>query len=281
MNYKIVIDSTVYLSQKEIKENGIKIASLNILDKDEVFKELDVDCEFVYGRLANGHHLTTSQPSPAEFFDIYEGLIKEGADKIFVVTLAPPLSGTFQSATIARTMLDEPNKIHVFESKMAAFGNEMLVIELIKMINEGKAEKEIINRITALNSEANLIFTVESLQHLARSGRLSKAKALIGTVLRVKPLIKMVDGKLDLFKSERTHKKVALSIIKNIKETTKGAKMIHFRFLSHNSSLQARALETKIKETFTNIKTSFNEYLGPVFSLHLGSVGYGVSWCSE
>ena len=244
MNYKIVIDSTVYLSQKEIKENGIKIASLNILDKDEVFKELDVDCEFVYGRLANGHHLTTSQPSPAEFFDIYEGLIKEGADKIFVVTLAPPLSGTFQSATIARTMLDEPNKIHVFESKMAAFGNEMLVIELIKMINEGKAEKEIINRITALNSEANLIFTVESLQHLARSGRLSKAKALIGTVLRVKPLIKMVDGKLDLFKSERTHKKVALSIIKNIVKSKIDASMM--KFLLYNRPINSQILTEEL-----------------------------------
>ena len=281
MNYKVVIDSTTYISQKMIKENGVKVASLNILDKDEVFKELDVNCEFVYGKLANGHHLTTSQPSPAEFFDIFEGLLIEGADKIFVITLAIPLSGTFQSATIARTMLDEPNKVHIFESKMAAFGNEMLTVELINMINDGKSEDEIIKRITALNSEANLIFTVESLQHLARSGRLSKTKAIIGSVLKVKPLIKMYDGKLDLYKSERTHKKVATSIINSIKETTKGAKTIHLRFLSHNSNEQAKALEAKVKETFTNIKYTFNVYLGPVFSLHLGSVGYGVSWCTE
>ena len=119
MNYKIVVDSTVYLSDEEIKEFGIRRASLNIIDKGETFKELEVNNDFVYTKLLSGHHLTTSQPSPAEFLDLYEEALKEGADKVFVVTLAPPLSGTYQSATIARTMLDEPNKVHVFESKMA------------------------------------------------------------------------------------------------------------------------------------------------------------------
>lgn len=281
MNYRIVVDSTVYLSEEEFSKFGIKRASLNIIDKDETYKELKVDNDFVYSRLDKGHHLTTSQPSPVEFFDIYEGLIKEGVDKIFVVTLAPPLSGTYQSAVLARTMLDEPNKVHVFESKMAAFGNEMLVLALQHLIDEGKTESEIIDRITKLNSESNLIFTVENLHHLSRSGRLSRAKALVGTVLRVKPLIQMVEGKLDLFKSERTHKKVALSIINRIHETTHGAKSIHIRILSKNSVEHARALEKKIRETFTNIKLTFSEYLGPVFSLHLGTTGYGVSWSVE
>ncbi|AIO18417.1 DegV domain-containing protein [Candidatus Izimaplasma bacterium HR1] len=281
MNYRIVVDSTVYLSEEEFKSYGIKRASLNIIDKDESFKELSVDKKFVFERLDNGHHLTTSQPSPGEFFDIYEELLSEGVEKIFVVTLAEPLSGTYQSATLARTMLDNPNKVHIFKSQMAAFGNEMLVLEIQRLINEGKEEKEIIEFITKLNSKSNLIFTLENLHYIARSGRLSRAKALIGTVLRVKPLIRMIDGKLDLFKSERTHKKVITNIINNMKETTKGAKTIYVRILSHNSIEQAKALEAKINETFNNIKLSFNEYLGPIFSLHLGSVGYGISWCVE
>ena len=281
MNYRIVVDSTVYLSEEEYQKFGIKRASLNIIDKDETFKELKVDNNFVYDRLDQGHHLTTSQPSPGEFFDIYEELIKEGVDKIFVVTLAPPLSGTYQSAILARTMLDEPNKVHVFESQMAAFGNEMLVLELQKFIEEGKTEAEIIKNIEKLNNESHLIFTVENLHHLSRSGRLSKAKALVGSVLRVKPLIQMVEGKLDLFKSERTHKKVVISIINKIKETTAGAKTIHIRILSKNSIEKARVLEQSIKDSFSNIKITFNEYLGPVFTLHLGKTGYGISWCVE
>jgi fatty acid-binding protein DegV len=104
---------------------------------------------------------------------------------------------------------------------------------------------------------------------------------MIGTVLRVKPLIKMVDGKLDLFKSERTHKKVVASIINIMRNTTKGANTIHVRILSHASLNQAKDLERAIRENFSNIKVSFNEYLGPVFCLHLGTAGYGVSWCIE
>ncbi len=281
MNYRIVVDSTVYLSEEEFQKFGIKRASLNIIDKDETFKELKVDNDFVFDRLDKGHHLTTSQPSPGEFFDIYEELLKEGADKIFVVTLAPPLSGTYQSAVLAKTMLDEPNKVHVFESQMAAFGNEMLVLELQKLIEDGKKESEIIKTINKINSESNLIFTVENLHHLSKSGRLSRAKALVGTVLRVKPLIQMVEGKLDLFKSERTHKKVSNAIIQKIKETTSGAKTIHIRILSKNSLDHARALEQKIQEAFNNVKLTFSEYLGPVFSLHLGKTGYGVSWSAE
>ncbi len=281
MNYRVVVDSTVYLSEEEFKRFGIKQASLNIIDKDESFKELSITKDFVFDRLDKGHHLTTSQPSPGEFYDIFQEMIAEGADKIFVVTLAEPLSGTYQSAILAKTMLDNPEKVHVFKSKMAAFGNEMLVLELQSMIDEGKNETEIIKRVTRLNEDANLIFTIENLHSIARSGRLSRTKAMIGTVLRVKPLIKMVDGKLDLFKSERTHKKVVSSIVNIMRETTKGAKTIHVRLLSHSSIEQAKELEKSIREAFTNIKVSFNEYLGPVFSLHLGKSGYGVSWCIE
>lgn len=281
MNYRIVVDSTFYLLEEEYEKFGINRVSLNIIDRDHTFKELEVDNEFVYTRLNEGHHLTTSQPSPGEFFDLYERLLSEGVDKIFVITLAPPLSGTYQSAVLAKTMLDEPSKVHVFESKMAAFGNEMLTLELQELIEKGKTEAEIMEHIEKLNEKANLIFTVENLHHLSKSGRLSRAKALVGTVLRVKPLIQMVEGKLDLFKSERTHKKVATSIIERMKETTKGAKKIYVRILGHNSTEQARALETLVKETFENVKLTFSEYLGPVFCLHLGSTGYGISWTFE
>lgn len=281
MNYRIVVDSTVYLSDDEFKRFGIKQASLNIMDKDESFKEVDVDKEFVFARLEKGHHLKTSQPSPGDFYDIFQDLLAEGVEKIFVIPLAVPLSGTYQSATLAKTMLDDPTKVHVFNSKMAAFGNEMLVLEVQSMIDEGKQEDEIIERFIRLNENANLIFTIENLHSIARSGRLSKTKAMIGTVLRVKPLIRMIDGKLHMYKAERTHKKVVTGIVKIMKETTKGAPTIHVRILSHCSVEQAERLEKGIREAFTNVNISINKYLGPVFCLHLGQSGYGVSWCIE
>lgn len=281
MKYGIIVDSTVYLSEAELRKFGIRQVSLNIIDKDETFKELEVENEFVLGRMENGSRLTTSQPSPGEFLNTYTEMLEKGYEKIFVVTLAKPLSGTYQSALLAKNMLDDPSKIELLESKMAAFGNEMLVLELAEMIENQTPFEQIKIKMNKLLHSSELIFTIENLFHIARSGRLSKAKALVGSVLRVKPLIKMVEGKLDMYHTERTHKKVVQAIVKHMVDTTKDAKKIYIRVLNHHSLEQARLLEEEIVKTFHNIKLTFTEYLGPVFSLHLGTNGYGVSWCSE
>jgi len=281
MNYKVVVDSTFYLSKQEIKENGIKVASLNILDGEKTYKELDVENEFIYDNLEKGHKLTTSQPSPAEFLHLYEECLAEGADVVFVLTLSPPLSGTYQSAILAQKMLDDPTKVHVFKSRMAAYGNEMLALELIKMINAKNSKEDIIERIERLNNSSYVNFTIENLIHLMRSGRLSKTKAMIGTVLRVKPILQMIEGRLEAHGSARTHKKVLEMIIQNMVDTTKDASKIIIRIVSKNSLEAARILETKVKEVFKDAEITFSEYVGPIFSLHLGTNAYGVAWCSE
>lgn len=281
MKIGMVVDSTTYLSKEEIKKYGIRQASLNIIHNDETIKELDVTPSYVFERMGRGHKLTTSQPSPGEFLNIFEEMIEKGYDTIFVITLPKPLSGTYQSAMLAKNMLDDPSVIHLFESRMAAFGNEMLTLEIVEMAESGFSKGEIITRINKLNETSELIFTLENLHHIARSGRLSKAKAMVGSMLRVKPLIKMIDGKLDMYRAERTHKKVVKTIVEKMKATTEGAKLITVRVLSHASTEQAKMLETEIKNTFSNIKFTLNEYLGPVYCLHLGNSGYGVSWCSE
>jgi DegV family protein with EDD domain len=279
--YGIVIDSTSYMSEKDVKDFDIIRVNLNIIDKEETYKESEVNNDFVYDKLEQGHKLTTSQPSPGEFLDAYEKQFSKGYEKIFVITISEPLSGTYQSANLAKSMLDDPNKIHIFNSKMAAFGNEMVILELNRMIEDNKTEKEIIDRIERLNSTSNLVFTIENMISLYRSGRISKAKAAVGTVLRLKPLIQMIDGKLDLLKSARTHKSVVETIIHRIEETTVGFKTIYVRIQSKDSMEQAKVLEAAIKEKFNNVIITMNDYLGPVFSLHLGKKGYGASWCAE
>lgn len=279
--YAVVIDSCVYLTNEEMEKLGIKKVSLNIIDGEESYKEVDVTSGFVFDRLDKGHKLTTSQPSPGEFLNTYEELLEMGYEKIFVICLSEFLSGTYQSAILAKQMLDVPDIVHVFDTHLAAFGNEMLTLMLVEMIQNEKSVEEIIKRIDSLSKESNLIFTIENLSGLLRSGRLSRAKAAIGTVLRIKPLIQMKDGKLDLFKSARTHKKVIEEIMTRVKETTKNFNTIFVRILSHNSSEQAKALKSELERVFKNIKITYTENLGPIFCLHLGKKGYGLSWCGE
>ena len=279
--FAIVTDSTTYFTEEEFAKFGIKRASLNVIKGEETFKELYIDNAFVDQQLTEGHRLSTSQPSPGDYLDIYEELLTEGYEKIFVLVIAETLSGTFQSASLASKMVDNPDKIHIFNSNMAAFGNENLLYQLVSMIKEDKSYEEIVERMENLFTTTGLLFTVENLTALKRSGRLSRAKALVGSVLRVKPIIEMDHGKLDLYKVARTSKKVLTLMIDDMKKKIKDYKKLFIRIVNHNSPEIIEELKNKLKETFQNIELTITDYIGPVFNVHLGTKGYGVTWMYE
>ena len=131
--YAILIDSTVYLTKEQIEENDISVISLNVVEGTVSHREVDVDNEFIFAKQAKGAKFTTSQPAPGEFLDIYEKKIEEGYEKIFCVLLSSNISGTYQSADLARNMLDDPSKVYLFDTKLAAFGSAMIAVELIDM----------------------------------------------------------------------------------------------------------------------------------------------------
>jgi len=279
--YAIVIDSTVYLSQKQIKDNDLKIVSLNVVEGHLSKREIDVDNNYIFSRQDAGASFTTSQPSPGEFLETYEELVAMGYEKIFVVLISKNLSGTYQSANLAKNMLSDPSKVHIFDTMLAAYGTEMITEQVIKMIDENKDEKEIIERIEKIISKSGLMFTVQNLFSLVKGGRISNTSAAIGTVLRIKPIVKMIDGKLAVVNKERTYKKVHKYMIENILEDSKNYKNITFRITSHNSTESAKQLQSVIEEMFPESEITFTDYLGPVFCIHIGKKGYGISWFAE
>ncbi len=279
--YAIVIDSTVYLEEEIIKDNNISIASLNVVEKTTSHREVDVDNDFIFAKQAKGVKLTTSQPAPGEFLEIYEKRLAEGYEKVFCVLLSSEISGTFQSAELAKNMLDDPSKVYLFNTKLAAYGSAMIAVELIDMINEGKTAEEIIKRIDGILETSGQMFTVEHLFSLARGGRLSMTSAALGTVLKVKPIIKIVEGKLELVHKERTYAKVHKYILNTINETSGEYDKITFRICNTHTKESAAKLEAVIVENFPNSKITTIDFLGPVFSIHVGYKGYGLSWFTE
>ena len=277
----IVIDSTVYLDKKIIEESNITVVSLNIINGVDSYKEVEVDNDFVWSMQDKGASWKTSQPAPGEFLETYERLFKEGYDKIFCVLLSKNISGTYQSALLAKNMLSNPDKVHLFDTSLCAFGTEMIAVELINMIKDENSEKEITERITKIIDNSGQMFTVENLFSLVKGGRLSVAKAAIGTVLRVKPIVKVIDGKLELVKSERTHKKVHKYIMSNINKYMENYSNISFYITSQHSFESTNSLRQTLEAEYPGCKVTFTEYLGPVFSIHIGKKGYGVSWFVE
>ena len=102
--YKIIIDSTVYLSKDIIQENDIDVASLNVIEGDNSYREVEVNVQFIFDEQDKGKSWTTSQPSPGEFLEIYEKALAEGYEKIFVCGLSKDISGTYQSANLAKNL---------------------------------------------------------------------------------------------------------------------------------------------------------------------------------
>jgi len=280
--FAIVTDSTTYFTEEEFTKYGIKRASLNILSGDQTFRELDMVNADVYKQFELGNKLTTSQPAPGEYLKIYEDLIKDGYEFIFVLVIAEPLSGTYQSAKLALNMLDNPDQVHLFKSNMAAFGNEHLLLRLMDYINEDMPKEEIISKMEHNISTSKLTMTSLDLVSLIKSGRLSKTKGIIGSLLRVKPVIKMEDGKLDLFHVARTTKKAVVHQLDYMKEELKnGYDKLFVRVCSHNSLELANIIKEEVQLHYKNVMITFGEYVGPVFNVHLGPKGFGLAWHTE
>ena len=279
--FRIVIDSTVYLPQSMIEANDIAVVSLNVTDGTKTYPEVEVDNNFIWKRQDEGARWMTSQPAPGDFLDNFDRLLKEGAETIFCILLSKEISGTYQSALLAKNMLDDPDKVHLFDTQLCAYGTEMIAIELIEMVNAGASKEAIIKRISAIIKTSHQMFTVENLFSLTKGGRLSVTKATIGTVLRIKPVIEVVNGKLELVRSERTHKRVHKYFLDSIRTSLEGYSSVTFYVLSKESLETATEVKELFLSEFPGSKLTFTEYLGPVFSIHVGKKGYGISWFVE
>lgn len=279
--YRMLIDSTVYLSEELIDQNDITVVSLNVTNGTETYREVDIDNDFIWTMQDQGAHWKTSQPSPGDFAQAFEQLIEEGAEMIFCVLLSQNISGTYQSALLARNMIDAPEKVHLFDTQLAAYGTAMVAMELIEMLQAGLDKDVIIERMNGIIARSHQMFTVENLFSLVKGGRLSIAKAAIGTVLRIKPVIEVVKGKLELVKSERTTKKIHQYFINSIRASLEGRESVTFYITSQNSLDSATDVKEMLLAEFPGSKLTFTEYLGPVFSIHVGKKGYGISWFTE
>lgn len=273
-----VIDSTVYIEEEVVKKYDCEVVELNVIEGDKTYKEFDITPEETYAKQDAGAGLTTSQPAPTEFTDAYQKQFDKGVEIVYVFTLARGLSGTYQSAIIARN--DHPRKedIHVFDTDNAAYGNAMIFLESMKVRETAKSEKEFVTKVEKIIDGSDLLFNVENLFSLQKGGRLSKAQALVGTAMRIKPMIVMEEGKLALGEKVRTYKKLTEKMIERIKRAGDPKKTLVARLINVNSQEQYDLMKTMLEKEFPNIKYTETEFLGPVFRVHVGKKGFGVSW---
>ncbi len=192
---RIVTDSTADLPKELIAKYRIVVVPLKVIFNDEepLLDGIDIETEQFYLRqVEKKEYSRTSQPAPAEFYNIFSGITVSGAS-IISIHLSSALSGACQSARMAREMLPGSD-IDVIDSRSASMGLGLIVLEAARRAAGGKTKKEILDHIGKMISETKLYFVVDTLEYLARGGRIGKAQALLGTILSIKPLLHLNNG---------------------------------------------------------------------------------------
>ncbi len=277
----LLLDSTTLTRGDIVNYPFIKVAPLIVTIDGVNYSELELTTEDMLHHLHNAKKMTTSQPSPGEFMSIYEEYYKEGYTQILVITLSEKISGTFQSAMIAKTMIEFPMEISIHAPKVASFGVANGIPILAKMIEKNQPFDKIVDRYHVLFKDACVMFTLSNLMHLFRGGRLSRVQALLGTVLRIKPIVEMIDGKLQLTKKERTN--IAcydyfMSVIDNYVQKNE---KVYIDIIQLNRPELAEKMKKEVETKYPKAKIHMTDYVSPVFFVHLGDQGFGIAVLAE
>lgn len=199
---QIVTDSTADIPAELARQHGITVVPLKVIFSDEEFYRdgIDLTTEQFFTRLEQ-LPASTSQPSPAEFLEVYRPLAEQGLD-IISVHISAALSGTVHSAQAARALLPDAS-IEVIDSKVTSVPLGMAALAAARAVEAGKDRAEVLELLNAILSSTGIYFMVDTLEYLQRGGRIGRAQGLLGTLLNIKPILMLKDGQVTPFDKVR------------------------------------------------------------------------------
>lgn len=212
---KLLADSTCDLSDEVLEQYDIGIAPLIItIDNKSYQDRIDIQPEEFYGMLeALPEFPTTAMPSPATFLKLMEDAVAAGHDEILCICMSSGTSGSYQSAVIGKEYFEEahpdsPVKVHVVDSRSMSHGSGWLLMKSAQMRDAGATFDELVAFNEAYKTKVKHFLSVDDLDHLIKSGRISNTSAIIGKLLMVKPIMSMKNGRGAIVGKERGTRKV-------------------------------------------------------------------------
>lgn len=271
--FVITADSTVDLPKEYLAENNNTILSLSYMLEDKTYEDMHgLSPEEVYEKIRKGALPTTSQINPEQAREAFEKIIKEGKD-ILHIGFSSGLSGSYNSARIAAEELEEeyPDaKIIVVDSLCASMGEGLLLYKVNEMKKHGKSLEE-----TGRWAEDNKLhichnFTVDDLNHLHRGGRVSKATAVLGTMVNIKPVMHVdKEGHLVPVGKVRGRKKSLISLVDRMVEQIEGYDN-DMVMISHGDCREEAEYVAQLVKEKTGISQVMINFVGPVIGTHSG-----------
>ena len=276
----IVTDSMSDIKPAEASSLHIQVLPLYIHFEEETFEDnVTISTEAFYTRLQEAQKLPkTSQVSPNAFFEAYQKALGVGGE-VLVITGSSELSGTHQSAFIAKEMLSEEDqgKVHLVDTLSASLGEAMLVHEAVRRRDSGQSMDSIKKVLYSMIPRQRLAGQVEDLKYLVMGGRLSSVTAKVGTVLHIKPMLRLNHGKLEMAGVVRGSRNAYEWLCSQLKAMTPDPEHPLY-FAGARAGKALDALKSYLKEKGLLPPVLHTMDIGPVIGAHTGPGCFAISW---
>jgi DegV family protein with EDD domain len=279
MTLRVVTDSTCDIPPELAEELGIRIVPIYVMFGQETYRDrVDMGADEFFARLVTNHvHPTTSVPSPKDFADVYNELADD-ADEIVSIHLTAKESGTYNAAVLARDLVAKKCRIEVVDSESISMSLGMLVIAAARAAKGGASLDQVAEMVRSNVPRVHLMILVDTLKYVVRGGRLNRPAGLVGTVLRVRPLLTMKEGDLKPAGVARTKARAVESLYNFARRFAKVKELAVAYTTEHD---EADSLLGRLKAAFPDA-TGYLARVGPSLGTHAGPGAMGVAiWEAE
>ena len=278
-NTAIVVDSTADFPEALDRFANWRVVPLYVRFGDESYRDyVELGPKEFYERLRGATDLpTTSQPTPGDFLAVYEELAA-GYERIYSLHIAGKLSGTVESARRAAEELGG-DRVRIVDSGTASAAIAMLGLAIQRRLEAGTTDEEIDALVERYRAEAHLLFTVDTLEYLARGGRIGRARAMAGQLLNIKPILTIEDGEVIPVKRVRGSHKAFLEFAREFEESAgPDGPELKVGIAQAEAPDRERALRELVRRTRPGADVELVTTLGPVVGTHAGPGTVGFFW---
>jgi len=276
----IVTDSVANLSPEVIAEHNIYVIPqiLNWEGKS-LLDQIDITTQEFYERLPHSKDLPkTSQPAPGQFTEHFQK-VAEGAESIVAIFVSEFLSGTLQSAHLgAEAMGNYP--IEIVDSRSASLGLGLLAVAAARHAAEGHDYREVAEHVRALVPRMRVLFVVDTLEYLHKGGRIGGAQRLVGSMLSIKPVLHLEDGRIEPLASIRTKAKAIQHMLDVVVGEMKGTSRVHAGVIHANAPEDAERIVSYVRQAVNPVELLVSE-LTPVIGANVGPGVVGMGYYTE
>src|SRR3972149_4113657 len=268
--YALVTDSASDISRELAEKYNINVIPIYIHYDGREFKDgIDIDSSQIYTLQKKKKAIfTSSSPSPHDFVKVYEKLLKE-YEKIFSIHIISKLSAVIKSARIARGLLKAEKRIKIFDSLSGAMGTGFMVLAVAKAIIKKYSYEKILNSLVFFKDNVKLYGTIDTLKYLRRSGRVPAAASLISRILKIKPLLGIKNGVVEMIGIAITRYGSLFEINKRVIREFKKKRWVIVSIIHTLSLKESKKIMRKIQSSLKCVDTMITECT-PVIGAHTG-----------